>query len=659
MVAVAFAFALAACGGGSSSTSANPEDSSFSDVNLSSEVVRSSSSSWKFFSYSSSLQNPSDTGTAQISGSDTLASIDSLNRATDTIPDTTNFAHDTDNVVFRYAEILLDGPASAVFSLNGSTASAVEVSTKGVAGNAREVPLVPEPGSFTVFSTYRIKVDLEGVSLSGDPSQKAALSVIADISDGNPVAVNLFTHLQTARALVIMEKPTFVSADDILDASMDAAASDIWSAFHVSLADIDAGDTAGAMLALHAMLSEVMLDRGASVLDSITERLAKSGVWGETPIPAAIADALLLADVTDGFASLRERFSDAGNEVEAGFETYLRDFYQDRLSISPCTRANVNKVFSVKNDNSRYAPETESDFSKVGERFMCNADGKIVFAPDSLKDTYSFGAGKDGEVRVGAFTGNLYYTYDGGAWRPATAVEKDSYFVEISATDKFVDIKDVYEGIKSNERVIFVLRHAERGNDTSKSGTLTDNGKAQSQEVGAKLTKFSEDFVLGASEFLRAHQTVEYIAKGRGQQYDVRDTFPELNDDWYEKDHEASEKAKSECGGGWELTAKYAYTGAYTTGTSPAFHPLADRSVKLIEDVLLAKYNDPAQRFVMLSSHDKVMVPLVVYCTKGKVDLKKHDGGKWLNYLAGVAIIIDEKGNRRYIPIKSLESAYM
>ena len=83
------------------------------------------------------------------------------------------------------------------------------------------------------------------------------------------------------------------------------------------------------------------------------------------------------------------------------------------------------------------------------------------------------------------------------------------------------------------------------------------------------------------------------------------------------------------------------------------------RSVELIVDVLLAKYNDPTQRFVMLSSHDKVMVPLVVYCTQGKVNLKKHDGGKWLNYLAGVAIIIDELGNRRYVPVKGLDSAYM
>lgn len=265
-------------------------------------------------------------------------------------------------------------------------------------------------------------------------------------------------------------------------------------------------------------------------------------------------------------------------------------------------------------------------------------------------------------MRQGAFTKNRYYTYSSSknAWVPSTEVEKDSYFVQMSATSTFTDIKDVYEGIKPNERVIFVLRHAERGDDTSKGGSLTDNGKAQSKAVGEKLTKFEEPFLLGGSEFKRAHQTVEYIAKGRGQQSDVRDTFPELNDDWYTFSQEANDKAKSDCNcGGWELTSKYAYTGAYTSGDKAAFYALDERSVELIVDVLLAKYNDPTQRFVMLSSHDKVMVPLVVYCTQGKVNLKKHDGGKWLNYLAGVAIIIDELGNRRYVPVKGLDSAYM
>ena len=659
-------FVLAACGDDSSGTSANPDEPGFSDSDLSSSSVVRSSSSWISYSYTGPISaHPDSVANSDTTAADTATADTSLQAGdadtvvvSDTIPDTTTFSHDTDGVVFQYAKILLDGTASAIFSLNGTTASAVEVNKNGVAGNAREVPLEPESDSFIYFSTYRIKVDLEGVSLSADPSQKVSLSIIADISEGDSVVVSFFRHLQTIRALVYMDHPTFVSASDNLDASMEVGADDLWRSFDTGL-DFVHEDSAGATLAINAMILETLLDRGAAFLDTIAANIGTSGDWNNRAIPTFVADVMLQADATDGFAALREKLTALGVNVPSGFEGYIRYFYQQMLRIDPCDAANVNQVFSVINGYSRFAPEDESDFSTVSERFMCNADGKIVFAPDSLKDTYSFEGGEDGEVRVGAFTGNLYYTYDGGAWRPATAVEKDSYFVQVSATGDFVDIQDVYESVKPNERVIFILRHAKRGDDTSKSGTLTDDGKEQSFEVGARLSKFPEDFVLGASEFLRAHQTVEYIARGRGQQYDVRDTFPELNDDWYTDDKDANEKAKNECGGGWEVTAKYAYTGAYTTGATPAFHPLAERSVELIEDVLLKKYNDPSQRFILLSSHDKVMVPLVVYCTNKKVNLKKHDGGKWLNYLAGVAIIIDEKGNRRYIPIKSLDSAYM
>ena len=659
-------FVLAACGDDSSGTSANPDEQSFSDSDLSSSSVVRSSSSWISYSHTGPISaHPDSVANSDTTAVDTSTADTSLQAGdadtvvvADTIPDTTNFVHDTDNVVFQYAEILLDGAASAVFSLDDATAKAVEVTGGGVWPNVREVPLVPEPGNTVVFSTCRIKVDLEGVSLSADPSQKVSLSVIADISEGDSVVVSFFRHLQTIRALVYMDHPTFVSASDILDASMEVGADDLWRSFDTGL-DFVHEDSAGATLAINAMILETLLDRGAAFLDTIAANIGTSGYWDNRAIPTVVADVMLQADATDGFAALREKLTAFGVNVPSGFEGYIRYFYQQMLRIDPCDAANVNQVFSVINGYSRFAPEDESDFSTVSERFMCNADGKIVFAPDSLKDTYSFEGGEDGEVRVGAFTGNLYYTYDGGAWRPATAVEKDSYFVQVSATGDFVDIQDVYESVKPNERVIFILRHAKRGDDTSKSGTLTDDGKEQSFEVGARLSKFPEDFVLGASEFLRAHQTVEYIARGRGQQYDVRDTFPELNDDWYTDDKDANEKAKNECGGGWEVTAKYAYTGAYTTGATPAFHPLAERSVELIEDVLLKKYNDPSQRFILLSSHDKVMVPLVVYCTDKKVNLKKHDGGKWLNYLAGVAIIIDEKGNRRYIPVKGLSSAYM
>ena len=38
----------------------------------------------------------------------------------------------------------------------------------------------------------------------------------------------------------------------------------------------------------------------------------------------------------------------------------------------------------------------------------------------------------------------------------------------------FADIKDVYENLAADETVVFILRHAERTDDTGKNGHLTD-----------------------------------------------------------------------------------------------------------------------------------------------------------------------------------------
>lgn len=650
--------AFTACGDDSSSPS--PEE----QLPVESVLETESSSS---FSGADSLDSTSavaDSSLDSLATSDTTLVLDSLKSDTSLTSDTLepDLAAAGDTLAFE------KNPVCRVYhALIGRELSPLVKSPDGMAKSqpfgkpelACEMPWDSSTGC--EFFETGIEASLDKVMLIGDSSAGTfELTAIGNVSGDVSIDLNFFTHIQAARTRDIMIKPTFfVSGDSVLQAALDASANEIWSAFGMGGSTLEKGDTAGAMFALHAMIYVGMLDKGVGFLDSVTVPLAATGSWGESSAPVTIADVLLLADATDGFAELRKKFSVPSGETANGFEKYLRAFYQHRLHLDACGPKNANKIFTIVSDFSRYAAGG-ADYSKVKERFMCDADGKVVFAPDSLKDVYGFDTGEAGEVRVGAFTENRFYTYDATAkaWRTATAVEKDSYFVQNSATETFADIQDVYESIKPNERVIFVLRHAERGDDTGKGGTLTSKGKNQSSDVGKKLTKFSEPFLLGASEFLRAHQTVEYIARGKGQQYDVRDTFPELNDDWYINDREENDKVKDACGGGWQSFSKYAYTGDYTTGDKPAFHLLADRSVELIEDVILAKYSDPAQRFVMLSSHDKVMVPLVAYCTNLKANLKYYDGGKWLNYLAGIAIIIDELGNRRYVPVKGLDSAY-
>lgn len=641
---------LVACGDDASPTEAETPDSSSAALEGGNFSTAFSSSSYYYWGFSSGAVIGTQPGDS-LKPDDTLELADSI-------------SHDTDWVVYpdsiyHLSRLAVDGRLSALFALSPNSSMKIEYlqtltdfSVNGVDSGSASVVEATFPVS---YQRPYVRVTVDGVALDFQGAQVAGLSLSAlgDLSSSDTVNVDFISTAELSRA------ETLVAAGQTLAMAMEQASTEVLRAFRMDdFTDLPEEDVAARFLAIHLLASSrVAVGDGFSFAD-IARDIADDGLWNDSAARAAAADWALRADAEDAFAGVRKWISGQAPSVP-DFEKYLRLFYQKELGLPECSSENAGTMLHVGNVASRYFVADESDFSKVPDRFVCEIAGGVGLASDSLKDVSALGPGSDGDVRKGAFSGNKFYTYDGGSWRAATAIEKDSYFVQASATSAFRDVQDVYEAIKPNERVIFILRHAERGDDTSKGGTLTSNGKNQSSDLGKKLTFHTEDFVLGASEFLRAHQTVEYIARGRGQQYDIRDTFPQLNDDWYIKDMDASNKAKDECGGGWEVTSKYAYTGAYTTGTTPAFYKLDERSVELIEDVILAKYNDPTQRFVMLSSHDKVMVPLVVYCTNKKVNLKKHDGGKWLNYLAGVAIIIDELGNRRYIPVRGLSSAYM
>ena len=573
--------------------------------------------------------------------------------------------------------VLVNGTVSGSVALDDFAKSKVSVVELDTADSYKETKRsysgdVGKGGTYEVkkieLSQPYVQVSVEGKieNLTDGKSASVSLKALGDATSGEVFNLNLLTTLEAERTLALLGEKK-VSFEE---AKFDAA-DEVWNIFHLASIDFDLtenikvsdmGESGAALLATTVLLQAGASSAGgdfAKSFKAVTADVAKDGKWNDDSARISIADWALATDIKDGFASLRKALEKKMGKA-AAFEKYIKKFYLTELEFPTCDASSKGEVFFVKNKSSNFYASKYDDVTKSGERFVCDEKKGWTAIPDSLKDVMGDATpAKDGDVRRGAFTGELW-AYDGKAktWHKANAIEKDRYFVLSSNADKFVDIQDVYESIKDDERVIFVLRHAERGDDTSKSGTLTDNGKKQSEEVGARLKKFKEDFVLGASEFLRAHQTVESIAKGRGQSYDKRDTIPQLNDDWYNKNNDAVEKAKSECGGGWEVTSKYAYTGAYSTGADAAYYNLAERSVELIEDVLAKKYTK--EKFVLLSSHDKLMVPLVAYCSNLKIEFKKYENnGKWINYLAGVAIIIDKDGNRRYVIIRGLASGFM
>ena len=212
----------------------------------------------------------------------------------------------------------------------------------------------------------------------------------------------------------------------------------------------------------------------------------------------------------------------------------------------------------------------------------------------------------------------------------------------------FNDIASVFAEVKENETVVFLLRHAERGRDYSKNGLLTENGKAQARMVGEKI-KNGEAAFYAHSDYDRTKQTCENIAIGRGDNF-VHEEWYILNGDWYRKDIQL---LKQKGWDNWESLSRWAYEGGYEGG----FYDLEERSREWLDS--LKTHLPGMKRINVLVSHDYMVSAMAIYASDKQVDLHYWVNRKWINYLAGIAIIIDPSGKMRFRTVRGLDSGVL
>ncbi|MBO7412427.1 MAG: histidine phosphatase family protein [Fibrobacter sp.] len=270
------------------------------------------------------------------------------------------------------------------------------------------------------------------------------------------------------------------------------------------------------------------------------------------------------------------------------------------------------------------------------------------------------GRANAGEIKTVTINGeNRYYVCDKGTlfWRIAAGHDLNSYFVTQSAVTDFTPFEDVVAGLAEGEKVVLMVRHAERGSDYSRTGPLTENGKLQSQELGAKMIGSPAIYYAG-SQFIRTHQTCNNIAKGHGDADTLADTLSVLNDNWFVKNQSAYISASWQVGGdAFNLLSKWAYEGGYTN----AFYDLAERSSELIEEHLIPALEKSGKSIGVFVSHDVMLLPLIAYVSDGNIDLKYYvsSENRWVNYLAGFAVVIKPDGTKVFYAVKGLESGTM
>lgn len=230
---------------------------------------------------------------------------------------------------------------------------------------------------------------------------------------------------------------------------------------------------------------------------------------------------------------------------------------------------------------------------------------------------------------------------------PATQVSEITY-------DEFgfVDIQPVFQSIQANEKAIFFVRHGEREAKVTKESKLTEDGIQQALSVGQKLIS-NEDLSYLSTDFVRTQMTCQNIALGRGQATFPYDTSSLFSSEIFIQDTAKFKEYNSNGGSSKMTVAKWAYNGEF----ADAFFDIATTSEQVITDA----FSLVQGRINVICTHDEFLLPLIVYFSEGKADLRIFEEGKnryWLNFLAGIAVIIDDQGNRRIYPIKGLDSGH-
>ena len=231
--------------------------------------------------------------------------------------------------------------------------------------------------------------------------------------------------------------------------------------------------------------------------------------------------------------------------------------------------------------------------------------------------------------------------------------------------DGFYDIGDVYKAVPKTSKIAFVIRHSKRQkNNLGTESTLTPIGVQMAQTLGAKLVS-DESFYYASTNFLRTRATCENIAAGRGETAEVV-TWNDINGSYFlTVPSDTLDALVSNKGGNPKYIAQYSYGAPYsyanTVGVviSTYFYDLYERGNQFVNEVIVA--NMPSwKRVSVLVSHDMLVEPLVAFVSNRTINLKVYESPfRWVNYLSGIAVIVDETGAVTALPVRGDEVGWM
>ncbi|MBR4841025.1 MAG: histidine phosphatase family protein, partial [Paludibacteraceae bacterium] len=200
-------------------------------------------------------------------------------------------------------------------------------------------------------------------------------------------------------------------------------------------------------------------------------------------------------------------------------------------------------------------------------------------------------------------------------------------------------VADAYNALKDGDRIIFIMRHSIRGDESGKESKLTQEGIRLTKEVGAKLKggkAGANDAFYGSTDYPRCMQTSFYIAQSRGDS-DWKDSsfvvqpIPVIDQYFYSSTSD------------WDkVAAEYK--------DQPAL--INYKSILLINTLCEMS---AGKTFAWFTTHDFIAVPLCSWASYGALNFARPN---WINFLSGVAVIVHPDNSWEVYPIRGSDNGY-
>jgi|GEM_PF-749647 len=242
------------------------------------------------------------------------------------------------------------------------------------------------------------------------------LRSIADLSESGECNINILTHLQANRILKLVEKGyTFAAAKK-------QAEQEVMTSFN--LANTVAAEHStiynnATMMAISLLfLGNRSEDEFRTAIDNYINDLEKDGQWNDSITKAQMADWVYDAD----WLTIHKNV-DAWNIVDiADFHAEALKYRNNMWGLGGCTENRKDELATVTNTESTHLHECFKCGVKTSSDKWINAAYAWHTEPTISCDTKGWAAGKEGEIKEGSVSPQLY-VYEAGAWRKSSALE--------------------------------------------------------------------------------------------------------------------------------------------------------------------------------------------------------------------------------------------